>query len=108
MILRYQNPTNYYLLYRQAGGTSALRIAKVVNGVTTVLGSISIGNPQVNVLFQMTATAIGSTLTLTQGTVTVSAIDGARTFASGNAGILMGSTGAAVSHRADDFSATAQ
>jgi len=106
LILRYQNPTNYYLLYRQAGGTSVLRIAKVVNGVTTVLGSAPMSNPQVNVLFGLTAKAIGPTLTLTVGATSVSATD--TTFASGGAGILFGSNGAAISHRADDFSATAQ
>jgi hypothetical protein len=105
LILRYQNPTNYYLLYRQTGGTSVLRIARVVNGVTTILGSASMANPQVSVLFGLTAKAIGSTLSVTVGSFTVSANDS--TFASGSAGIVMGSSGAAISHRADDFSATA-
>jgi hypothetical protein len=104
LILRYQNPTNYYLLYRQSGGTSVLRIAKVVNGVTTVIGSAPIANPQVNALFDVTAKAVGSTLTLTLGTATVSATDA--TFTSGTAGVVVGSTGAAVSHRVDNFSAT--
>src|SRR5262249_10536315 len=38
-MLRYQDPSNYYFLYRQAGGTSVLRIARVVNGIATVLAS---------------------------------------------------------------------
>ncbi len=35
VVLRYQNPQNYYVCYRQTGGSSALRIAKVQNGVET-------------------------------------------------------------------------
>jgi hypothetical protein len=104
LLLRYQDPANYYMLYRQAGGTSVLRIAKVVNGVTTVLASTGIMNPTVNTLFPLTAKATGSTLTVSVGTTSVSTSDA--TFASGSAGVILGSTGTAVSHRADDFSAT--
>ena len=106
LILRYQNPTNYYMLFRQAGGSSLLQIAKVVNGVTTILGSAKSQNPMLNVLFSMTAKATGSELTLTQGTVTVSVTD--TTFASGSVGILMENAKDAFSHRADDFTATVQ
>lgn len=106
LILRYKNPTNYYMLYRQAGSSGLLQIAKVVNGVPTILGSTNIQNPQRDVLFSMTAKATGSTLTITQGTHTVSVTD--TTFTSGSVGILMGNTKDAFSHRADDFNATVQ
>jgi hypothetical protein len=106
LILRFQDPTNYYILYRQVGGSSLLRIAKVVNGVTTVLGSTAIPNPQANTVFSMTASAAGSTLTLTQESRSVSVTD--TTFSSGGVGIVMGSLNAGISHRADNFSASAQ
>ena len=106
LILRYKDPKNYYLFYRVVGGASFLRLAKVVNGVTTVLASSSIVNPQANVLFRMTASASGSTLTLTVGTRTVSTID--TTFPIGSVGIGIDATKAALSHRAEDFIATIQ
>ena len=39
IVLRYQDPTNYYLAYRQTGGSSRLLISKFVNGVETILAS---------------------------------------------------------------------
>ena len=45
VVVRYQNPQNYYICYRQVGGSSVLRIAKVQNGVETVLKSVGIANP---------------------------------------------------------------
>ena len=45
VVLRYLNAGNYYLCYRQIGGSSVLRIAKVVNGVETVLKSAAVANP---------------------------------------------------------------
>ena len=48
VVVRYQNPQNYYICYRQVGGSSVLRIAKVQNGAETVLKSVGIGNPALN------------------------------------------------------------
>ena len=43
VVVRYQNPQNYYICYRQVGGSSVLRIAKVQNGVETMLKSVGSG-----------------------------------------------------------------
>ena len=37
LVLRYQDPQNYYLIHRVTGGSSLLYISKVVNGVQTDL-----------------------------------------------------------------------
>ena len=39
LLLRYQDTENFYLLYRATGGSSQLRIAKVVNGVKTTIAT---------------------------------------------------------------------
>ena len=59
IVLSYQNPTNYYLLYRQTGGSSRLLISKIVNGVETVLGNSSLSNPQKGVPFNITGSIAG-------------------------------------------------
>jgi hypothetical protein len=48
VVVRYRDPQNYYICYRQVGGSSALRIAKMQNGVETVLKSVGIANPALN------------------------------------------------------------
>jgi hypothetical protein len=109
VVLRYQDPQNYYVCYRMVGGSSLLRIARVQNGVETVLKTTSIGNPARNAFFSLSCTASGTSLTLQVGTVKVSATDA--TFASGSVGLVMGyatASGSTFSHRADNFSATMQ
>ena len=105
MVVRYRNPENYYYCYRELGGSSALRIAKMQNGVETVLKSAGIGNPTRDFLSKLSCTASGTTLTLRiDGVTKVTVIDSA--FASGNTGFAM-STAKVGSHRIDNFSATA-
>jgi len=108
LVLRYQDASNYYTCYRMTGGSSVLRIAKVVGGVETVLKSVTIANPAANALFTLSCQASGNMLTLQLNGVTkVSAGDAA--FASGSVGFAMGGgNGGTVSHRADNFSATVQ
>ena len=48
VVVRYRDPQNYYSCYRQVGGSSVVRIAKVQNGAETVLKSVGIGNPALN------------------------------------------------------------
>jgi parallel beta-helix repeat protein len=106
IILRYQDPLNYYLLYRQAGGTSALRIAKVIDGKEKILASSSIANPTRNRFFHLSGAINGSTLTLeVDGTKRLVVSDA--TFPDGSPGISLGSS-AAVSYRADNYSANVQ
>jgi hypothetical protein len=64
VVLRYQDPQNYYLIYRRAGGSSVLRISRIVNGTETVLASPSIPNPVRNAFFHLTGRATGTTVTL--------------------------------------------
>jgi hypothetical protein len=105
VVVRYRNAQNYYYCYRELGGSSALRIARVQNGVETVLKSIGIGNPARDFLSKLSCTANGTTLTLRiDGVTKVTAIDSA--FPSGNTGFAM-STAKLGSHRVDNFSATA-
>jgi hypothetical protein len=48
ILLRYVKQQNYYVAYRIVGGLSALRIAKVIGGVETVLGQFGVPNPILN------------------------------------------------------------
>jgi hypothetical protein len=105
VVVRYQDLENYYLCYRQVGGSSTVRIAKVQNGVETVLKSLGIGNPVRNVLSRLSCEASGTTLTLRiDGVTKLSTSDD--TFSAGNAGFAI-STQKVGSHRVDNFSATA-
>ena len=106
VVVRYQNPQNYYICYRQVGGSSVLRIAKVQNGAETVLKSVGIGNPAPNAFSKLSCQASGTTLTLR--------IDGVTKLSTSNGIFTTGSTGYTIStqkgssHRAENFSATAQ
>jgi hypothetical protein len=108
VVLRYQNAGNYYRIYRTTGGSSLLRISKVVNGAETVLKSISLPNPAANVFFRLEGRVSGTTLTVAldgvdKGSVTDS------TFVSGAAGLVIHSGGGTTPvHRADNFRATLQ
>ncbi len=105
LILRYQDPQNYYRIYRMTGGASLLRISKIVGGVETVLASASLPNPTKNVFFRLQGRAAGQTLTLSlDGVVKATATDS--TFSSGPVGLLIQSGGTTSFHRADNFLAT--
>jgi PKD domain/PQQ-like domain len=98
IVLRFQNASNYYVLYRQAGNLSQLRIAKVVSGEETILKQVAVLNPGLNVPFMLTGLVenlVGSTgptltLHLNGGTKTISVIDTSTPFANGVPGILLG------------------
>jgi len=106
VVVRYQDPQNYYVCYRQLGGSSTLRIAKVQNGAETVLMSVGIGNPERNLFSKLSCQASGTTLTLRlDGVTKLSTSDG--TFSTGNVGFAI-STYRATTHRVDNFSATAE
>ena len=118
IILRFIDPQNYYLFYRQMGGSSVLRIARIANGIETTL--VSIGTPQavVNTPFRLTADATGDKLVLrlchaTDTSTTtvcsrilqeVKATDAA--LAGGSVGVLLGTgSGATQQYRLDNFTA---
>jgi hypothetical protein len=88
VVLRYQDPKNYYVLYRWVGGSSVLRISRVVNGVEKVLAQKTLPNPQKNTAFHLKGRADGTTLTLQLGTLNFSIPDA--TFETGGTGVLLG------------------
>ena len=110
VVLRYQDPLNYYLISRLGGGTSVLQISKVVNGTETVLKSVALSNPVSNTFFRLEGQASGTTpTTLTlklDGVLKLSVVDS--TFSAGNVGIGLGSMSltSAQTVRAKDFAAS--
>jgi outer membrane protein assembly factor BamB len=105
VVVRYQDANNYYLFYRQVGGTNALRISKIVNGAETILKSLAVTNVATNTFFRIQGDVVGQTLTLSlNGVAKISVADS--TFSGGTVGILIGAGSSAVyQHRADNFSA---
>jgi hypothetical protein len=110
LLVRYKDPRNYYMCYRQTGGSSVLRISRVVGGVETVLSSYPLSNPVRGLLFTLGCQVQGATLTLTLGNVKFAVSDA--TFSSGSVGMSVGypvaGTSRASSHIADNFKATVQ
>lgn len=104
IVLRFRGPLNYYLVYRQTGGSSVLRISRVVAGMETVLKQKNISNPSRGVWFRLGARAEGQFLTLLLNDVPLFTVSD-DTFAEGTLGLLLGSKGR-LSLPADDFSAT--
>jgi hypothetical protein len=106
IVLGFQDPSTYYLFSRQTGGSSVLRISRVVDGVETVLKQRNISNPARGVWFRLGARAEGKMLTLLLDDVVLLTVsDGA--FAGGSPGLLLGSKGP-LSLPADNFSATVE
>ena len=120
-MLRFLDPNNYYLLYRQMGGSSLLRISRITNGLETVLASA--GTPQaiVNTFFRISADATGKNLTLKLCAATDTSTGTAcNTFAQkltatdsmlagGSVGVLLGTgTGSTQQYRVDKFAAQVQ
>ena len=107
IVLRYQDSTNYYLIYRQTGGSSRLLISRFVNGVETILKTASLANPTKGVAFHIKGSVTGTTLALDFGGVNkVTATDA--TFTTGKVGILIGNNSSTTQQEADNFRATAQ
>jgi hypothetical protein len=107
--VRYKDAKNYYACYRMTGGSSVLRIVRVVNGVEIVLKQATLANPALNKPFTLACQASGTTLTLgLDGSTKATASDTA--FSTGSAGMFVGYTGTGAGHvqRADNFSASVQ
>jgi hypothetical protein len=107
VILRYQDPLNYYLVYRQTGGSSRLLVSKIVNGVETILKAVSISNPTKMVVFHIRGSATGTSLALDFDGVNKVLVNDS-TFASGRVGFLIGNKLTTVQQQADNFLATVQ
>src|SRR4029453_16111374 len=87
VIMRYRDALNYYMCYRMAGGTSVLRISKVVNGLEIVLKSAPMGSAAKEAKFRLTCSAESSTLTLGLGSSSLTVSDSS--FSSGSVGLAM-------------------
>src|SRR6185295_16215525 len=88
IVLRYQDANNYYLIHRRTGGSSLLVISRVVNGVETVLKTLSLANPTKGVAFHIKGRVTGTTLSLDfNGANKINVTDG--TFATGKVGVLI-------------------
>ena len=109
VVLRYQDPQNYYLFSRRGGGTSVVQISRIVNGSETVLATKSLPNAVSGTFFRLEGQANGATLTLRlDGVPVLSVVDS--TFSSGNIGIGLGSLSSTIgqTHRADNFAASGE
>ncbi len=106
LVLRFRDPSHYYLFYRQAGVLSYVAIARVMGGVETVLGSAAVPNPATGAFFRLGGGADGDRLVLTLNGVERLTVSDA-SFSHGAVGLLLGSGGSR-SHRADNFSATVE
>jgi hypothetical protein len=109
LFARYVDDRNYYACYRQVGGSSVLRIAKVANGVETILKYAAVANPKKGVPFAVGCQVTGTTITASLGSTAISATDG--TLSAGKTGFFAGYTpasGKAAKHEVDDFQATIQ
>lgn len=103
VVLRAENAGNHYRLYRSAGGSSQVRITKVVGGVETILKSAPVPQPAVNTPFHLKGTIAGSTLTLwLDGVQKLTATDSR--YASGFVGFFL-YTGPLATHSVDNFCA---
>ena len=102
VILRYQDPLNYYLMYRQAGAGRVV-IEKIVNGQEIVLASANLANPSANKAFNVKGKADGNNLSIyVDGSYKLSAFDS--TFSSGIVGInVVNPIG--LLHKIDNFNA---
>jgi hypothetical protein len=104
VVLRFQDANNHYRVYRSVGGSSQVRIAKVVSGVETIRASAPIAQPVVNTPFHLKGTAVGSTLTLwLDGAQKLTVTDA--THAGGSLGLFI-YTGPTAIHAADNFCAS--
>jgi outer membrane protein assembly factor BamB len=121
VVLRFQDPKNYYLLYRQMGGSSQLRISRIMNGFETILASAGTPQATVNTFFRITADATGKNLTLKLCSATDTSTGTAcntvaqkltatdSMLAGGSVGVLIGTgTGSTQQYRVDKFAAQVQ
>ena len=107
IVLRYQDPRNYYLIHRDTGGSSRLYISKIVNGVQTDLAYASLGNPTKNVAFHMLGRVTGTTISLDFGGVNKLNVND-MTFTTGKVGIQLVNNQGTAQQQADNFRATVQ
>ena len=102
VLLRVLDARNHYRLYRISGGSSQLRISKLINGAETILKSVQVPMAPVGMPFHLVGSVVGQTLTLTMGSTTISVND--TKYATGTIGVLV-NTGPAATHSADNFCA---
>jgi hypothetical protein len=102
IVLRFQDPANYYAVYRQLGSASNVQIAKVVNGVEKILKTGTIASTKGG--FRVSGRIAGSVITVAvDGVARATVTDG--TFTTGSAGVYL-QANLAGHHRVDNFGAT--
>lgn len=88
IVFGYKDALNYYVAYRQVGGTSGVGLSKITNGKTKSLGWRGLSNPGRNAPFHLTARVQNNTITLLlNGTTYLTVSD--PTFSPGFPGILI-------------------
>ncbi len=102
IILRLRDFKNYYVLYRQLGGSSKLVIAKVVDGKETTLKTLNSLNVAQNRYFKMEGMAIGNKLTLKIDNIERLSVTDS-TFGDGMVGFMLNSENG---HKLDSFTAS--
>jgi hypothetical protein len=107
LLLRW-TATGGYMACRATGGTSVLRLIRVVNGVETVLRSVAISNPAKGVRFTLTAAISGNTFSMGVGSINVSPVNTATDLTPGSVGMRIDAGTEATGHAADNFTATIQ
>ncbi len=107
LLLRW-TATGGYMACRATGGTSVLRLIRVVNGVESVLRSVAISNPAKGVPFTLTTTISGNTFSMGVGATKVSPVNTATDLTPGSVGMRIDAGAGATSHAADNFTATVQ
>jgi hypothetical protein len=91
VVLRYQDPDNYYSVCRSQGGVALLRILKRVNGLETLLATAAYPNPPANVAWRLEGRARGDTIeAFISGAMRLATRD--QTFASGGVGYRSATT----------------
>ena len=102
VVVRYRDARNYYVCYRQAGGSSQWKISKVLNGKETMLKALSVAQAPIGSPFKVSCNATGNTISIGDGSATKASVTDA-SLASGSIGIWTDKGG-----RVDSFSGSAK
>jgi Gametolysin peptidase M11/NPCBM-associated, NEW3 domain of alpha-galactosidase len=103
VVVRYRDARNYYVCYRQAGGSSVLRIAKVDNGVERILKTVATTQAPLATPFTVSCSASGNVISIGDGSAAKAMVTDTQ-FTSGAVGVQTDKAGL----RFDSFAASAQ
>jgi hypothetical protein len=86
VVVRYRDASNYYVCYRQAGGSSQWKISKVLNGKETALKAVSVPQAPIGTPFKVSCTITGTTISIGDGSATKASVTDA-SLATGSIGV---------------------